>query len=435
MRVVAPELKLFLTMGKDKGKHKSQVKGDAAATPAAGTPAQPGTSVNPDPPDPSQNIPGKGPSPDGKGGGGTQPAGTSGISPKSFVEAIKYTFTVLHLNLRTAFNPYQLPTLPQVIDAVEAAFPEDPGLVLQGLQGGGLGIYKVTLSRAITSVEGITVKLKKGDADVDLPLSLPPERRGKGGRRGEGGGGGGGRRDGTLITFLNAAAEENNAIPATDFDTAIATFGELLKPTMAQTYKDKKCLNGNRYCVIAPKDVTALPGSVTVLQKATNTNHVFNIRFRGQSWFCRRCNLNHVGPCPDLKKFHEAKKEREKLAITMKIYADSSFRRAERVGLAADVACMSGGELGQVTNAILQDPKPIRDVIVCAGGNDIRHTNPATDNEFACAIDGGFNKLEQLHKDSTGVMVVTCLPPKPPDDPKLKLLEDRRALYLKLKLC
>ena len=42
--------------------------------------------------------------------------------------------------------------------------------------------------------------------------------------------------------------------------------------------------------------------------------------------------------------------------IKVKVVADSTLRRAEQVGLCADVLCMSGGGIGHLANAIRDDP-------------------------------------------------------------------------------
>ena len=68
-----------------------------------------------------------------------------------------------------------------------------------------------------------------------------------------------------------------------------------------------------------------------------------------------RCQSEHVGPCESLQAFYAAKEAREKEPIHVKVLSDSTLRRAEQIGLRADILCMSGAGVGHLANA--NDPQ------------------------------------------------------------------------------
>ena len=143
--------------------------------------------------------------------------------------------------------------------------------------------------------------------------------------------------------------------------------GEIIKPTELQKLRGTSVLNGNRYCVIDPTNKGTVPNSLSVTDPMTKETVQFHLRYKGQSWFCRRCDERHVGPCA----FYEAKDRRAKEKIDIKIASDSTLRCAEQVGLRTDIMCMPGGGLEQRANAIKEDPdiKDRKQIIVMAGTN------------------------------------------------------------------
>ena len=118
---------------------------------------------------------------------------------------------------------------------------------------------------------------------------------------------------------------------------------------------------------------------------------------REQKWFCRRCDERHVGPCKALQAFYEAKDRRSKETINIKIASDSTLRCAEQVGLRTDIMCMPGGGLGQIANAIKDDPdtKNREEIIVLAGINDVRNRAYQDLNSFAYVVDTSIQKVKE----------------------------------------
>ena len=65
----------------------------------------------------------------------------------------------------------------------------------------------------------------------------------------------------------------------------------------------------------------------------------------------------HAKPCPKRIRFKEMEMARLELVATnkRKFYGDSTLRQVNQLALAHNVACMSGGGLGQLCNAIKLD--------------------------------------------------------------------------------
>jgi hypothetical protein len=307
------------------------------------------------------------------------------------------TFTILQLNLRDHYNPYQLPAVETVIKACQTSIPKDEAMVLQPLKGAGTGIYRLILTKPVDP-QGITVVLPKGEGTVSVILTEPPVK----------GAHNFGRREGLLITFLNAAAGPNTTIPAALFDQAVKQYGEIIKGTDFQKFKGTSMFNGNRYCVIDCKNKDVVPGSISITNPSNNQVEEYYIRFRGQTWYCKRCNAQHTGPCPALQAFFQAKEQRDAITATTKIYTDSTLRRAERVGIKADISCMPGGGIGEVANSLLGDPNidTMQQVVILAGYNDVKNTALPIDTEFVFAVESAVEKIVNYAKQPNKSCVV-----------------------------
>ena len=124
------------------------------------------------------------------------------------------------------------------------------------------------------------------------------------------------------------------------------------------------------------------------------------MNFKGQKRFCSRCREDHVGQCPVLKEFYAAKDKRQEMEredkIKTKIFSDSTLRSVNALGLRADVCAMSGGGLGQVIQASLDDPTTAQydNIVIVGGTNDMKHQNFRTNEAFAENIDRSLDKLK-----------------------------------------
>ena len=214
------------------------------------------------------------------------------------------------------------------------------------------------------------------------------------------------RREGTLITMRGAAEGAVGYIPASQFDKAMESLQlQLIVPTKMQRIKDTQVFNGNRFCVVeTPEDLKRIPSQISLKNPLSNIVYSVRLSFKGQEIFCSRCNESHVGQCPALQAFYTAKKQKEVMInndeILSKIYSDSTLRNVDTLGLTADVCAMSGGGLGQIIQASLDDPGNIQQerIIIMGGTNDIKQQNFPSTDQFAANIDLSLKKLS----DSAG---------------------------------
>ena len=148
-----------------------------------------------------------------------------------------------------------------------------------------------------------------------------------------------------------------------------------------------------------PEDLKKIPNSISVKNPFTNKQSFFRCVFSGQEYFCSRCQVKHSSQCPQRKAFYEAKIEKEKMIsdgeILTKIYADSTLRKVDSLGLRADVCAMSGGGLGQIVQASLDDPFNIgqQHLVIMGGTNDKKTQNFPSTEMFAANVDQAMQKL------------------------------------------
>ena len=234
------------------------------------------------------------------------------------------------------------------------------------------------------------------------------------------GAGGSNRRTGTSVTFVEAGIGANKIIRNKDFDEAMAQYGEVVKPTMLQYHKNSTILMATGIVVDTGDKV--VPGTVVVCHAATHRKVPIHTRYRGQTWWCRRCQVEHVGAC---EAFYAACDLRALQQVNVKIVADSTLRRAEQVGLRTDVLCMSGGGIGHLANAVRDDPvmKERGEISVVTAYNDVR---APYDNAFVFAMEKGVEKLAgevAAHPDKH--MVIHSVRPQALDP-----VEELRAEFL-----
>ena len=292
------------------------------------------------------------------------------------------------IDIRSAFTPFDYPSLTEVIQAIEKQLPEDRLKIVKQMRGPLLGLYKITSTNyELYKDKYITVR------KVKLPVIL---RRKTPRVEGE--------RIGTLVTIYDAFTGPAQQVPGTSFNEYFAQIpgAKVIKQTTPQFYKDTRILNGNRYLVIDfDKENVDLGESLHI------GNFQFKINFYGQKRFCYLCQARHGAICPEKVKFQEMAAAREG-KLTHKIYADSTLRKVNQLALAADVACTSGAGIGQIVNLIEQDPIKMDNIVILAGGNEIRQTDD--EQMFQHQVNEAGKKLHQL---SANRNITLVLPPTP----------------------
>ena len=303
-------------------------------------------------------------------------------------------FKDLFLNLRTAFTPFELPTVEQVIQAITTAFAGDERLTVLPYQGSGLGLYRVVLSRPVADPTS-QVEWFPGSTDASISIAFKENQTASREARSD-------RRPSTFVTFVQATLGALAGVKNKAFDMAMGAFGEVVKPTQPRNIRGQKVMNGNRYCVVDPGDNT-IPDTIKVLDINTQKMVPVHLRYKGQQWWCRRCDAYHIGPCEYLKKFYAARDAQKAEQIRTKVVSDSTLRLAETVGLRADVLCMSGGGgggggVGHLANAVRDDPAmPEMGVVaVITGGNDYIVAKYECSNDFVFTVDKSVEKLKGI---------------------------------------
>jgi hypothetical protein len=296
-------------------------------------------------------------------------------------------------------NGFAVPTYSSVAVAAMGHFQQE-GMICKPMRVSGDLVFKFVLRKEVPK-EGHELEFFFSGKSTKVPLyAFDREKEKKN------------RREGTLITFKGAAEGPPRCVAASAYDAELEAKGlALIVPTRLQKVKFTQVFNGNRFCIIdTPEDMKKIPEYITV--RSPQDNKLYNIKttFKGQEIFCDRCQINHVGPCPELQAFYEAKRMRKTMVeqgeISTKIYSDSTMRNVDALGLRAEVCAMSGGGLGQVIQASLDDPENINNesVVIIGGTNDCKQQNFVNTEQFAANIDLSLTKLAnaaQLAPDRT----------------------------------
>ena len=322
-------------------------------------------------------------------------------------------------NIRPHFNYFERPERAALGAAAKAIFPSDPALGFSEMFGRMAGCYRVVATTQPT-VDYVLLKRKirsetGGFEDVRVPLRPFSSS-------------GGPRRDGTLVTIVDAYHGAARAINGQEFDSAMGAFGEVVMRTKPQVDKETGLLNLNRMVVVdTSTSKNKLPDRLTVGEKS------FLIKYKGKQWHCTSCNDMHVGPCPYLKNFYEAlDKKRSFKSLDSAIIADSTLRHAEHVGIKADVMAMPGATVGQLANACSDFKGKYKNVFVVGGANDVRVGDVTSEFVIAKRIDRSLKRLVEVASkhNSTQINLFNASPP--PKD--LSPLEKFSKMYFRDRL-
>ena len=268
------------------------------------------------------------------------------------------------LNVRPFAHPWEQPAVEAILVALQRKFPSDPSMVVERLRGASDGTYRITTN--CDSGGDTVVQLAISGKDHDIPLTMPyQDAQGRPANT---------IKEGTLLTFTNCTQGDLQTVDNSTFDNIMREHGQVIKLCELQTYKGTRIFNGNRYLVLADPKGT-IPPVIQIPKPGSRTGQLIPVRitYRGQQFYCARCQQLHLGQCPVKVAFYAALEERAKLDIDTMIVSDSTLRHVDATGLRADVICMSGGRLGHVAHVLLDEPTIASktNIIVLAGVNDI----------------------------------------------------------------
>ena len=288
-------------------------------------------------------------------------------------------------------KPFGLPNYAEIANAALDYF-QDPSIKVNMRRLGAEKIYRIQLPEKTDSTDrALTLRCNGEDVSFPLQTEDPFEKKQS-------------REEGILLTLGDAFQGELESLPNSIFDKAVEAFNlPIIVPTRYQKIPGSVAFNGNRFCVIKKVDnLNSIPEYLPVTHPVTKKLYNVKLTFRNQARSCTRCLKKHVGQCPEMRKFFEALDTRRKLnddgQISTKIMSDSTMRLADPLGLTADVSTMSGGGLGQVVQAALDDPQieKMTDVVIIAGANDIKCQSFDTNEEFAQNVESCINKIVEM---------------------------------------
>ena len=148
------------------------------------------------------------------------------------------------------------------------------------------------------------------------------------------------------ITIVGAAKGDAKKLTNESFDKVLEGFGSLWVWKDVCQSKGSDIRNGNRKAIITPNEGKELPKEITI------QGQCFRIRYRGQSYFCQRCSIQHTDKCPVIVEFQRCKIEKASKVILTKIVSDSTLRLVNSEAYRADIECMAGGQIGHFTKRL-----------------------------------------------------------------------------------
>ena len=221
--------------------------------------------------------------------------------------------------------------------------------------------------------------------------------------------------DGIKIRIFDAYGLQFREIDGGLFDDYFDGLGvEIIKQTRPERCRDRpEVYNTNRFIVVKK---TNHDGNVVDFgSRISVSGHSFKLSYFGMRKFCDLCNGVHRNDyCPSRVKFAFLQQLRKGKTHQRKMYSDSTLRHTNQLALSTDVACMSGGGLGQICNLIPHD-EPHNEVVINAGTNEVKNEQPL--NEFVYTVENAGKKLKELAKK---MPVTVVLPPINTTTPELR---------------
>ena len=325
--------------------------------------------------------------------------------------------TTFLLDLKHHFTPWGMPTLPEVLCALRAKFVVESGLTCVPGRNRDLGTYRIVLPNATGGDLTIPLKVMGKEQHFTLtPVATQTSYAGPTNRQ---------LSEGVLYTLYDCTLGPWADIPNATFDDAVRKLGTLTKQTEHQRFRGSSIFNGNRYFCLQANGT--MPDSITITDPANpDLTHKVRLGYKGKSYYCPRCQSRHVGACPAKAAFYDEKRLRESRTIKTTVFTDSTLRQADVTGLSANVVCMSGGRIGNVSHMLQDDPafKEHTHAVVIAGINDINRDTESTE-AFKQTMEKG---VEMIHHHCHGRDVsLTMVAPLLPSDAAVIRVEKARA--------
>ena len=177
--------------------------------------------------------------------------------------------------------------------------------------------------------------------------------------------------DAIKVRIFDAFQMRYRSIESELFDKVFLDMGvDVIKPTLPERCRERKVFNFNRYVIIKPYDENG--DKVDLGERIRVNGRSFKISYPGKLHFCSLCQTKHGKECARRIRFEALRKLRKGKTNEAKIYSDSTLRLTNQLALTTNVACMSGGGIGQICNLIPLDSHQHKEVVINAGTNELK---------------------------------------------------------------
>lgn len=287
----------------------------------------------------------------------------------------------------------------EVCDALLQKHASDPHLAIKAGWGSRLGTFVVESTDILPYVN---TSLNIRGHDIALrPVCKQPQRQQTGQHQP--------RNDfdpdAIKVRIFDAFEVRYRTITSGAFDEAFIKMGvDVVKPTLPERCRNRReMLNTHRYVIVKPLDENG--NRIDMGSHINVDGRTFKISYPGKQHFCSLCQKKHGKDCAMRVRFEALRNLRKGLTSERKVYSDSTLRLTNQLALSTDVACMSGGGIGQLCNLIPLDTHVHKEVIINAGNNELKTECP---KEFVFEVDRAAKKLEKL---ATSIPVTVVVPP------------------------
>ena len=288
----------------------------------------------------------------------------------------------------------------EVVDALIISFPEDPTKRIQPMRGKNIGVFRVQ-SNDFNQYMDKTLTIRGEELHLK-PIRRKPRQQRQEGKTYRDNRNNNYDPDATRITIYDAYDLHFQDIPNEAFDNYFTELGcRIVRQTQPQRSRDnREMLTINRFIVLRAnkEDGTVIDLGHKILVDGRH----FNIAYFGMQKYCTLCGRKHGRDCPSKQRFNFLRQQREGKTEKRKLYSDSTMRLVNQLACTTDVACMTGGSIGQICNMIPYEDKH-EEIVINAGTNEIHYESL---HEFAYTVEKTWEKLEKLKEKENIVLVL-----------------------------
>ncbi len=306
--------------------------------------------------------------------------------------------------------PYTLPNKATVVYAVRCTFGEDDDRRTREPERGNPGVWRIE-TKNLDKYRGVTdIRISQteiiGKCEIKKAKVVVKE---------------GGRimrkvvrnPDDLLITLLDADTYPLKTISNEDIDRKIVELGvgRVKKALQQQFHRGTVEPCGNKFLVLENvSNADNIPRSLEFYDPKFGVLQIM-LKHRLQKRRCYFCGQFHDAVCPKKEQIRNLELEREiarRDNAKVKIYSDSTLRKANQQCLSGDVDAMSGGTIGNILNAVRVDENnDVGHVVLVAGANDMRRRCDL--DEYVYSVQRIKERILPLLKEKS---VSIMLPPK-----------------------